>query len=235
MTVPAQVSGGPFSLEVDYSNAAILARLPRGRHGLPQDFVDRNHRNRLLAAAIEAIAECGYPAVTVADITRHAAVSRGAFYRHFSDKEDCFLAAYDIAVEWLWERVEATIAATMGWAQGVANSVERLLDLLAADPRLARICTVEAFVVGPVAVARHEALIDRLAALLRRGSEEPTAGAALPPQLEEGLLGGAVSLVARYIHSERGEHLQELTPILVELLLSPYVGPDEARRLLAPA
>ena len=192
-------------------------------------------RSRILDATATVVSRSGYGATTVTEILATADVSAAEFGRHFSDREDCFLAAYDIAVEWLWERVEATIAATMGWAQGVANSVERLLDLLAADPRLARICTVEAFVVGPVAVARHEALIDRLAALLRRGREEPTAGAALPPQLEEGLLGGAVSLVARYIHSERGEHLQELTPILVELLLSPYVGPDEARRLLAPA
>ena len=233
MTVQAPVQGGPFSLEVDYSNAAILARLPRGRHGLPQDFVDRNHRNRLLAATIEAIAERGYPTATVADITRHAAVSRGAFYRHFGDKEDCFLAAYEIAVEWLWEQVAAAIAPGTSWAGSVAIAVERLLGLLAADPRLTRICAVEAFVVGPVAVARHEALIERLAGLLRRGREEAMIGADLPPQFEEALLGGAVSLVARYVHTQRAEHLHELAPVLLELFLSPYMGAEEARRLLS--
>jgi len=231
MAVPALATDGPFGLEVDHSNAPVLARLPRGRHGLPQDFIDRNHRNRLLAGALEAVAERGYPAMTVADITSHAAVSRGAFYRHFSDKEDCFLAAYEVAADWLYETVAAAVEPGRDWAVSVAWAIRRALDLLAADPRLAGVCTVEVFVVGPAAVRQHEALIERLASQLRRGREESVV--ALPPQLEEALLGGAVSLIARYVHAGRAGHLAELGPVLVELFLNPYLGIDESRRMLA--
>jgi AcrR family transcriptional regulator len=47
----------------------------------------------LLRSVIAAVGEAGFRDVTVSDIVRGARVSRAAFYAHFSDKEDCFLAA----------------------------------------------------------------------------------------------------------------------------------------------
>ena len=55
--------------------------------------VRASQRERLLRSVIAAVSESGYLAVTVADIVRRARVSRAAFYAHFADKEDCFLAA----------------------------------------------------------------------------------------------------------------------------------------------
>jgi AcrR family transcriptional regulator len=228
---PRSSNAGPFALDVDYSSAPILARLPRGRHGLPQEFVDRNHRNRLLAGAIESAAERGYPAMTITDITTHAAVSRGAFYRHFADKEECFLAAYDIAVGWLIETVGCALESSENWPQALATAVTATLDLFAADSRLARLCTVEVFLAGAAAVARHEALVEHLSAPLCGGRAESPLGAELAPQLEQALLGGAISLIARYVNAGRGEHLPELAPVLTELLLVPYLGAAAAQQL----
>lgn len=219
----------PFALELDHSVAPILARLPRGRHGLPRDFVERNHRYRLLGAAIEAASERGYAAMTVADITRHAAVSRGAFYQHFRDKEDCFLAAYDVVVDWLFRSVEEALDPAEEWPRSLVKALERTLDLLAADPRLARLLAVEVFLAGPAAVDRHQALVERLAEQLRHGRAEAAGGDLLPGQLEEGLLGGAVYLVGHYVHTGRASHLQELTPALTELLLRPSVEAEKLR------
>src|SRR6516162_5916305 len=67
--------------------------LPRGRSRLPLPTVRASQRERLLRSVIAAVSESGYMAVTVADIVRRAKVSRAAFYAHFADKEDCFLAA----------------------------------------------------------------------------------------------------------------------------------------------
>ena len=66
--------------------------LPRGRSRLPVLAVQASQRERLVRAVVAAVAESGYPAVTVADIVRRARVSRAAFYTHFTDKEDCFLS-----------------------------------------------------------------------------------------------------------------------------------------------
>src|ERR1700729_2560579 len=67
--------------------------LPRGRNGLPTETVRAAQRERLLRAVIAAVARTGFADLTVADIVRGARVSRAAFYIHFTDKEDCFLAA----------------------------------------------------------------------------------------------------------------------------------------------
>src|SRR6201988_3340021 len=67
--------------------------LPRGRSRLPLSAVRAAQRERLLRSGIAAVFGSGYLAVTVADIVRRARVSRAAFYAHFTDKEDCFLAA----------------------------------------------------------------------------------------------------------------------------------------------
>ena len=66
-------------------------RLPRGSSSLPKDVVDREQRRRLIQGIATAVSQKGYAAVTVADITRIAGVSRATFYALFKDKEDCFL------------------------------------------------------------------------------------------------------------------------------------------------
>ncbi|MFI5082808.1 MAG: TetR/AcrR family transcriptional regulator, partial [Streptosporangiales bacterium] len=67
--------------------------LPRGRSHLPPPAVSASQRERLLRSVIAAVSEHGYQAVTVADIVRRARVSKKAFYAHFANKEQCFLAA----------------------------------------------------------------------------------------------------------------------------------------------
>ncbi len=67
--------------------------LPRGRSRLPAPAVQASQRERILRAVVAAIADKGYPDVTVADIVRRAKVSRAAFYLHFRSREDCFFAA----------------------------------------------------------------------------------------------------------------------------------------------
>ena len=44
--------------------------LPRGRSHLPPPAVSASQRERLLRSVIAAVSECGYQAVTVADIVR---------------------------------------------------------------------------------------------------------------------------------------------------------------------
>ena len=69
-------------------------RLPRGRHGLPRELVDRSQRERLLAAVVRVTAANGYESTTVADILEEAGVGRESFYELFDDKRDCMLAAH---------------------------------------------------------------------------------------------------------------------------------------------
>src|SRR3977135_2675206 len=75
--------------------------LPRGPHGLSREEVEVSQRARLLQAATEAVAELGYVKTTVADVLARAGVSRATFYQLFRDKEDCFLAAYQLNADFV--------------------------------------------------------------------------------------------------------------------------------------
>src|SRR6187397_2766794 len=88
-----------------------MERLPRGRHGLSPEFVAQNQRERLIAGLTEALYEVGYQKTTVSLIGQKAAVSKSDFYKHFQSKDDCFVAAYDTAIERIREQVVAACEA----------------------------------------------------------------------------------------------------------------------------
>jgi AcrR family transcriptional regulator len=224
-------SGGTNVPAEDYPPE--LARLPPGRHGLPREFVVHNQRERLIAGLAEAIAENGYSGTTIAHITRHAAVSRRTFYEHFSSKDECFVAAYDTVMAELRQRVSAAFEGAGDWPHAVKAGIGAMLEFLAAEPSLARLCMVEALVAGPVVVERYDAAIQSFVPYFQSGREgrPPEVLARLSPTTEEALVGGMVSLISRRIIAGKAEELEELLPDLVEFTLTPYVGSAEAAQL----
>src|SRR3954467_7066859 len=116
-----------------------MDRLPRGRHGLSPEFVARNQRERLIAGLIQALYEVGYQKTTVSLIGQRAAVSKSDFYKHFESKDDCFIAAYDAAVERIRVCVVTACETVAGelWPLRVSIGLEALLRLAASEPALA--------------------------------------------------------------------------------------------------
>jgi AcrR family transcriptional regulator len=200
-----------------------LARLPAGRHGLPRSFVAQNQRMRLLAAMVRLLPECGYPALTIGQLTGEAGVSRAAFYGQFSGKEDCFLAAYEVASRWLCERVGTAVAGIDDWEERIRVGATEALRLLAANEPIAHLLAVEAYRAGEAARDCQQTMLGRFAAALR---DAPPRGREIPGEIADLLLGGIVSLVARYVSSGRPDELTEATAPLVEYLLIPYLGAD---------
>jgi AcrR family transcriptional regulator len=191
-----------------------LSQLPSGRHGLPRSFVARNQRLRIVAAMLRVLPRHGYAELTIGDLTREAGVSRASFYGQFKSKEECFLATYDIAAEWLCERVEGAVAAGERWPESVRAGVQEAMRLLAANPDVAHLIAVEALQAGSVARRRRQACIEHLAEILRANRPED---AELPEDLEELLIGGTLSLIGRYVDTGRIGQLPDATADLVAL------------------
>lgn len=209
-----------------------LSRLPAGRHGLPRSFVASNQRLRIVAAMLRVLLQHGYPAMTIVHLTREAGVSRATFYNQFVDKEECFLATYDLAAAWLCEQVEGSVAMHREWPDRVGVGVAAALRLLAANPGIANLIAIEALQAGQAARRRRQDCLGRLAGILRDG--RPSL-AELPMQLDEMLLGGVFSRVALYVETERAEQLPETTAELVQYLLIPYLEPEETWRIAKDA
>jgi AcrR family transcriptional regulator len=210
-----------------------LSRLPPGRHGLPREFVTRNQRERLIAGLAEAVAEHGYAGTTIAHITKHAAVSRRTFYEHFSSKDECFVAAYDMVMSELNQRVGEAFEQEEEWPEAVRAGIAAMLDFLTAEPHLARLSMVEALVAGPVVVERYDAAIQNLVPYFEAGREGRPAEVleGLSPTTEEALVGGMVSLISRRIFADRTGELEALLPDLVEFALTPYLGSAAAAKV----
>jgi AcrR family transcriptional regulator len=210
-----------------------LARLPPGRHGLPREFVTHNQRERLIAGIAEAIAEHGYSGTTIAHITRAAAVSRRTFYEHFSSKDECFVAAYDAVMKELRERVSGAFEESEDWPHAIKAGIEAMLQFLAAEPNLARLCMVEALVAGPAVVERYDAAIQSFVPYFQEGRKGRPKEVLdrLSATTEEALVGGMVSLISRRIIAGKTEELEDLLPDLVEFTLTPYLGSAEAAEI----
>jgi AcrR family transcriptional regulator len=233
---PPSEGAGPARFEPDAFGEFLpefsLRRLPVGRHSLPRSFVARHQRLRILAAMLRVLPKYGYTAVTIGHLTTEAGVSRAAFYKNFESKEDCFLATYDLASQWLCERVERAAGEDEEWPTRVRAGTSEALTLLAANPRLARLFAIEALQAGPAARERQQTFLARFAEALRAGRSRPDE---LPTELEEMLLGGVVATIGRYVDGGQIAQLPEATVELVQYLLLPYLDPDETRRVARAA
>lgn len=203
-----------------------LWRLPRGRHGLSRELVAQSQRERLIAAVVRVAAAKGYPATSVADILRAAGVGRESFYRHFANKEACFLAANDVLVADLERRIEAAYVQPEPWPDRAREGLAAALDWLAADPDIARVMMIEMGTVGPVASVRFRRAFKQLTSWLNDG-----------PQPSGDLLdiagiatGGVFSRVYEEVALGRAAELPELLPQLTFELMLPYLGAEDARR-----
>ena len=68
-------------------------------------------RERLVAAAAELFNTVGYHGTDSNRIAREAGYSTGTFYKHFKDKRQIFLAAYETWVTSEWKALAAELAA----------------------------------------------------------------------------------------------------------------------------
>ncbi|MET0306886.1 MAG: TetR/AcrR family transcriptional regulator [Solirubrobacterales bacterium] len=211
------------------SAAAVAGkeRLPPGRHGLSRVFVAENQRERLLNGVVEAVAEHGYNATTIAKITAAAKISRRTFYEYFAGKEDCFAAAYEMIEAHVLDSMLAAPGAGEEWPDRVRARLAALLDVLARDPAVARCFLVEPLAAGGEVAGRYREAMGLLAATLR---PEPPPSELNMEVRDQALVGGIATLIVRRLNSGGAARLPELLPDLVELALAPYMGREEAKR-----
>lgn len=201
--------------------------LPRGKSRLPLPTVRASQRDRLLRSVIAAVAESGYLAVTVADIVRRARVSRAAFYDHFADKEDCFLAATAEGRELMIAQV---VSATRALPAGACDeevlraACRAYLAFLAGESAFARVFYIHMPTAGPRAADRLDAAPGLFADLNQkwhqRAREHHPEWPSVPPEAYLALAGATAELVRSMVHAGRSDALPELEETLVSLHLA---------------
>jgi AcrR family transcriptional regulator len=181
-------------------------------------------RRRLIAAMTVLATERGWQDVTVDQVCERAGVSKRSYYELFGDREGCFVAAVEAALEVLCAPMNAVIAGGGSWADATGRALAAWLTSFDADEPRAWLVAVEAGYGSDAACdARRRAfepfvgLIDR-----DRGVAPPTGVA---------LVGAVLELIYRHLTGPDGdESLMSLITPAAYLLLSPRLGRDEALR-----
>ncbi|MEO8798526.1 MAG: TetR/AcrR family transcriptional regulator, partial [Polyangiaceae bacterium] len=158
-------------------------------------------RSRLVEGFAAAVAEKGYAGTTIADIARHAKVSKRTFYEHFGDKEACLLETYEGVTKLIRQAMRAA------WGDADPNTWEHQLDAgldayvgaLEAMPLLTRACLVEMSGAGPRALRVRRQVHEKFAELLREFVERvrarhPKLGA-ISPAMATAIVGGIDELL----------------------------------------
>ena len=204
----------------------------------------------MLGAASRIVGEVGYGGMSVARITSRAGVSRRTFYEQFEDREDCFLALFEEALERASKVArDAAVAAGVGgrWHERVRAGLLVLLALVEDDPAIGSLLIVDALAVGPRVLERRARALEALKVVIdggrveakgRRGTPESP-----PPLTAEGVLGAVLSVIhARLLEraagpvrngsSRRQPSLTGLLNPLMGMIVLPYLGQNAAAQEL---
>jgi len=211
----------------------------RGR-GAGREAVPSPQRERILDAAEWLAAERGCAGSSVEAIVKAAGVATVTFYEHFEGKEECFVAAFDRAVDGAAADLAGAVspdgagaisgdgaAGELTWPEQIATGLRALIELIAAHPERARLCLVEARTGGPQLSARFEAALDRAAGKLREGRALSTAPADLPATHEEATAGALAWLLCERLERGGEEQIEAIYPELIDIALAPYLEEGE--------
>jgi AcrR family transcriptional regulator len=199
-------------------------RLRPGPNGMPRGQVTEIQRGRMLAAAVDAVDDVGYAGMTVAQVISRARVSRKTFYDVFADREDCFLAAFEQAMEQAGELVGEAYAGEANWREGIRAGLARLLALMDDEPALTKLCVVEALAAGERVLERRAAAMEQLAAAVDAGRSAPGANLDPPAVTAEGIVGAVFQVLHSRVLEGKGEPLFELLGPLMSMIVLPYMG-----------
>jgi AcrR family transcriptional regulator len=185
-------------------------------------------RERILDATERLIAEHGCAGTSIEALVKEAGVSSVTFYEFFAGKEECFVAAFDRAVESGAGEIEQAASGDpasggLSWPEQIATGLRAVTALIGAEPERARLCLVEAQTGGPELSVHFEAALDRVAAKLRQGRALDTAPAGLPATHEEATAGALVWLLRERLETGDAEALLALYPELIDIALAPYL------------
>jgi len=216
--------------------ATSEGRFPSGTRKLPVELVRAIQRERLIAAMLDAAATHGYRDTKVQDVIERAGVSRPTFYEHFTNKDDCFLAAFDAGARRLRTRVSSAAAAGESWREQVRFALAAVLAFAVAEPQTARTLIVEARAASGEAPRRRIELLDGFAACL-----DATARELLPhppdrsPLTAAGVVGGVESVLYARLCRDEAEEVEALLPSLMYFAVLPYEGQEAASEELGTA
>jgi AcrR family transcriptional regulator/DNA-binding MarR family transcriptional regulator len=190
----------------------------------------------MLRAAVRIVSEHGYQKMSVGRVAGGARVSRRTFYDVFTDREDCFLAIFQDAVERAGARVrgayESTEDVNEDWCGRVRAALSELLVFFDEEPRVASLLVVDALAAGPRVLSRRADVLKGLSARLHRDGSRAGNASRIAPLTGEGVIGGVLSVIHTRLSQKDPVRTLGLLNPLMGMIVLPYLGQAAAQREL---
>ncbi|HEY2715876.1 MAG TPA: TetR/AcrR family transcriptional regulator [Solirubrobacterales bacterium] len=103
---------------------------------------------------VELVAECGYDTFAVTTLASRARVSKRDFYKHFTGKEECFVASYDSIAGRSVRGIRAATEDQAEWRERLRLGILAFAGQIADNPGAAQLTLVEVFSASAAAVER---------------------------------------------------------------------------------
>jgi len=182
---------------------------PRLYRGLSMQDRRRERRRRFLDSAIELFGTQGYAVTSVAAVCRHAVLSSRQFYEEFNDREHLLRTVYDQTEDAASAAVVAAVQAAFtddSSLDAVLDAgVGAFIDYFSADPRLTRICFIEAVGVSPEfeehRATRRSQWGESLAAIADTGIERGVLSGGVDALLWTGFIGAVNAVIVEQMNS----------------------------------
>ncbi len=241
--------GGAASLPVGRRGAVAGEIGGTGGAGVPDI-----QRARMIAALVEVAREHGAARVTVAHVVARSGVSRRTFYEMFEDRDACFMAALELAIDRgagkvlsAFEQAEGADGvrgtARLGgaadgsvakgasrWYERVRAGLAALLEFLDDEPGLGGLCVVDTLSACPAALRRRAEIITGFVDVVDAGRNEAKASLSPTRLTAEGVVGGVLGvLYSRFAEQDPKPMLRLLNPLMAMIVL-PYLGPAAAAK-----
>lgn len=213
-----------------------LAGAKAGLMGVPSSQIDGTpelelvtspKRQAILEGMLVAVGAEGYKPISVRSVLDRTGIYRQAFYDNFSDKDDCYLQAYDAGVERIEALVAEAAAGESTWTGKLRAGLGALLDFLDAEPDVGRALIVEVHAAGPEALAKRSAAMERINAFLDRAREIGGESESPPAIASEGISAGIHAVIHSRLATRSGG-FRQLLPEFMYFAVLPYFGAELA-------
>lgn len=185
-------------------------------------------RQLILDGMLEAVGVEGYERTSVRTVLDRTGVYRQAFYDNFSDKDDCYLQAFEAGLARLEAIVAAAAAGESSWSGKLRAGLGALLGFLDEEPDIGRGLIVEVHAAGPEALAKRAAAMQRVAAFIDSARAAVGEDAAPPAIAPEGIAAGIHAVIHSRLAAGAEDGFKELLPEFMYFAVMPYFGAEAA-------
>jgi AcrR family transcriptional regulator len=192
---------------------------------MPPEQIARERVERLHEAIVEAVAAQGFEATTIDQLVAAAGVSKSTFYRHFENKQECFLSAFEQIIGRLGERVARAFQGPGDLRDRMVASLTLFMAIAVEEPAVVAFVVIHSLSLGTTGMERRERASHKFEEMLEQTLAQFPAAATMPPLTSRAVVGGVRGLAYRRLRAGTQDELPALVDPLIDWALT-YARPE---------